>query len=59
MMSDAPPVEDKVFYNVSEAQVDEAVGLVFEILQLDPDLSDDFYSAIVDWLDKNDIEVIS
>jgi hypothetical protein len=57
-MSDEPPVEDKVFCNVSEGQVDEAVGSVFEILQLDPDLSDNFYSALVDWLDKNDIEVI-
>ena len=58
-MNNEAPVEGKVFYNVSEDQVDEAVGSVFEILQLDPDLSDDFYSALVDWLDKNDIEVIS
>jgi hypothetical protein len=45
-------------YNVTEDQVDEAVGQVIETLQLPPDLADDFFSMIIHWLDDNDVEII-
>ena len=34
------------------------VKSVFDILQLNPDLGDDFYRVLINWLDNNDIEVI-
>lgn len=44
--------------NVTEDQVNEAVEVVFDTLQLPPDLADDFYMLLVNWLDMNDVEVI-
>lgn len=44
--------------NVTEKQLDEAVVSVVEILQLEPDLSDDLFSLLVHWLDDNGIDVI-
>jgi len=45
-------------YNVTENQVNEAVENVMEVLQLPPDLADDFYTVLVKWLDKKNVEVI-
>jgi hypothetical protein len=45
-------------YNVTEDQVNEAVEVVFDTLQLPPDLASDFHRLLVDWLDVNDVEVI-
>jgi hypothetical protein len=45
-------------YNVTENQVNEAVELVFDTLQLEPDLASDFHRLLVDWLDVNDVEII-
>jgi hypothetical protein len=45
-------------YNVTENQINEAIESIFDILQLEPDLGDDFYRVLINWLDNNDIEVI-
>jgi len=50
--------DEKVICNVSEEQMDDAVESVFDILQLEPDLSDSFNMLLVNWLDENDIEII-
>ena len=57
-MSKQSPGDEKVICNVCEEQMDEAVESVFDILQLEPDLSDSFYMLLVNWLDENDIEII-
>ena len=57
-MSKQSPGDEKVICNVWEEQMDEAVESVFDILQLEPDLSDSFYMLLVNWLDENDIEII-
>lgn len=44
-------------YNLSEDQIDDAVEATFGILQLEPDLADEFRSLLVKWLDTNDIEI--
>lgn len=44
--------------NVTEDQVNEAVEVVFDTLQLPPRLADDFYMLLVNWLDKENVEVI-
>jgi hypothetical protein len=44
--------------NVTEDQVNEAVEVVFDTLQLPPRLADDFYMLLVNWLDMKNIEVI-
>ncbi len=46
------------FYNVTEEQIDAIVGSVIEGLQLDPDLSNDLYPLLVNWLEKHDVEII-
>jgi|688.fasta_scaffold14405_25 hypothetical protein len=45
-------------YNVTEDQVNDAVELVFDTLQLPPRLADDFYMLLVNWLDMKDVEII-
>ncbi len=50
--------EEQVDYNVCEEQIDEAVCSVLDILQLEPDLSNNLYSLLVNWLDENDIDII-
>lgn len=45
-------------YNVTENQVNEAIERVFDILQLEPNLGNDFHRVLINWLDNNDIEVI-
>jgi hypothetical protein len=45
-------------YNVTENQVNQAIESVFDILQLEPDMANDFYRVLVNWLDVNDVEVI-
>ena len=57
-MSKQSPGYEKVICNVCEEQMDEAVESVFDILQLEPDLSNSFYMLLVNWLDENDIEII-
>lgn len=44
-------------YNVSEDQIDDAVEATFDILQLEPDLADEFRSLLVKWLDSNNFEI--
>lgn len=44
--------------NVTEDQVNEAITSVFAILQLEPDLGNDFHRVLINWLDNNDIEII-
>ena len=46
------------FYNVTEEQIGTIVGSVIEDLQLDPDLSNDLYPLLVNWLEKHDVEII-
>lgn len=57
-MSKKSPDDEKVVCNVCEEQMDEVVESVLDILQLEPDLSDSFYTLLVNWLDENDIEII-
>jgi hypothetical protein len=57
-MSGELPGDEKVVCNVCEEQIDEAVESVFDILQLDPALSDGFYALLVNWLDENNVDVI-
>lgn len=45
-------------YNVTENQVNEAIEVVFDTLQLEPDLSNDFYKLLVNWLDVHNVEII-
>lgn len=45
-------------YNVTENQVNEAIERVFDILQLEPDLGNDFYRVLINWLDTNNVEII-
>jgi hypothetical protein len=45
-------------YNVTENQINEAIESIFDILQLEPDLSNSFYPLLVNWLDANNVEII-
>jgi hypothetical protein len=45
-------------YNVTQKQINKAIESIFEILQLEPDLSNSFEIMLINWLDVNDIEVI-
>jgi len=47
-----------MIYNVTEDQVNEAVELVFDTLQLHPDMASDFHTFLIKWLDEKGIEVI-
>jgi hypothetical protein len=49
---------ETIMCNVTEDQVNEAVEVVFDTLQLPPRLADDFYMLLVNWLDMKNVEVI-
>ena len=42
---------------VDYMQVDESVAQVIETLQLDPDMSNDLFFVLVNWLDENGYEI--
>ena len=44
--------------NVTENQINDAIESLFDILQLEPDLGNDFHRVLINWLDNNDIEII-
>jgi hypothetical protein len=43
---------------VDYMQVDESVAQVIETMQLHPDMSDDLFSTLVNWLHANGYEII-
>lgn len=47
-----------MYNNVTEDQVNTAVELVFDTLQLHSDMASDFYMVLVNWLDQNNIKLI-
>jgi hypothetical protein len=57
-MSGELPGDEKVACNVCEEKIDEAVESGFDVLQLDPELSNGFYALLVNWLDENNVDVI-
>jgi hypothetical protein len=57
-MTEEESSEKKIYCNVTEEQVNESVEAIFDIMQLNPDLSDIYWRHLTAWLDDNDIEVI-
>ncbi len=57
-MAEEASSEKKIYCNVTEEQVNESVEAIFDIMQLNPDLSDTYWRHLTAWLDDNDIEVI-
>ena len=50
-------VAEEIIKVVDSSQVDECVGTAIEIMQLPPDMSDDLYSVLTNWLDENGYDI--
>lgn len=43
---------------VDYALVDESVGQIIETMQLPPDMADDLFNLLYNWLEDNDYEIV-
>jgi hypothetical protein len=49
---------DELIKIVDYSQIDESVGQAIETMQLPPDMADDLFAVLSNWLTDNDYEIV-